>query len=177
LLERESGSVLWLLLNDAATERNIRREAAVRGVDPKRIVAARTVPYPQHLARLGLADLCLDTWPFNGGATTSDALFAGVPVLTCAGDSFAARMSGSLLRRSGLPELVTHSLEQYERTALDLARAPQLLAELRARLERTANPLFDSGQICRHVEAAYVEMHARRRRGERPQSFKVRALL
>jgi protein O-GlcNAc transferase len=178
VLEREPSGVLWLLLNDEAAERNIRLEAGARGVDPRRIVAAKTVPYPQHLARLGLADLCLDTWPFNGGATTSDALFAGVPVLTCAGESFAARMSGSLLQCSGLPELVTHSLEEYESIALDLAHRPRLLAELRARLTRNRadNPLFDSRRFCRHLEAAYLEMHARRQHGERPASFKVSAL-
>jgi predicted O-linked N-acetylglucosamine transferase (SPINDLY family) len=178
LLERESGGVLWLLLNDEATERNIRREAEARGVDPARIVAAKTLPYPRHLARLALADLCLDTWPFNGGATTSDALFAGVPVLTCAGESFASRMSESLLQCSGLPELVTRDLEQYERTALDLARAPRRLGELRTRLRRNRadNPLFDSALFCRHLEAAYEEMHARRQRGEPPASFKIGSL-
>jgi predicted O-linked N-acetylglucosamine transferase (SPINDLY family) len=178
LLEGGRNAVLWLLLNDEAAERNIRREAAARGVDPRRIVAARTLPYPQHLARLGLADLCLDTWPFNGGATTSDALFAGVPVLTCAGEAFAARMSGSLLQCVGLGELITHSLEDYERTAMALASEPAQLGELRARLHRckAESPLFDSGRFCRHLEAAYLEMHARARRGEAPVSFKIKAL-
>jgi predicted O-linked N-acetylglucosamine transferase (SPINDLY family) len=175
LLERESRSVLWLLLNDATAERNIRAEAAARGVDSQRIVAARTLPYPQHLARLGLVDLCLDTWPFNGGATTSDALFAGVPVVTCAGEAFAARMSGSLLRCAGLDELVTYSLEDYERTAAHLAGTPGLLADLRARLHRCKlqGPLFDSGRFCRHLEAAYLEMHERACRGAAPASFRI----
>jgi protein O-GlcNAc transferase len=175
LLEHEAGSVLWLLLNDEVAERNIRRESAARGVDPSRIVAARTLPYPQHLARLSLADLCLDTWPFNGGATTSDALFAGVPVVTCAGEAFAARMSGSLLRCAGLSELITRNLEEYEQTALALARTPERLTDLRARLRGRKTDLFDSGRICRQLEAAYVEMHARASRGAAPATFWVTA--
>jgi predicted O-linked N-acetylglucosamine transferase (SPINDLY family) len=167
-----------LSLRDETAERNIRREAAARGVDARRIVAAKTLPYAQHLARLGLADLCLDAWPFNGGATTSDALFAGVPVVTCAGEAFAARMSGSLLRCAGLPELISYGLEEYERNALDLAQRPERLADLRARLlhGRDDNPLFDSERFCRHLETAYLEMDARRQRGEAPGSFKVDAI-
>ncbi len=178
LLERRPNSVLWLVLNEES-ERNVQREAARRGVDPLRIVAAKTVPYPQHLARLALADLCLDTWPFNGGTTTSDALFAGLPVLTYSGESFASRMSGSLLKCSALPELIAGSLEDYERIALELAGRPQYVKDLRDRLRhpKAENSLFDSGRFCRHLEAAYGEMHARRQRDLPPSSFRVRAAI
>ncbi len=159
LLRQVPGSVLWILANHASVERNLRTAAQARGVDPGRLVFARSVPYPQHLARLPLADMCLDTLPFNGGATTSDALWAGVPVLTCAGQSFAARMSGSLLRAVGMSELITHSLEDYERVALQLA-APGRLRELRTRLaeRRATAALFDTDRFRRHLEAAFIAM-------------------
>lgn len=175
LVQAVPGSVLWLQAAEAATERNIRREAALRGVDPQRIVGARKVPYAEHLARLRLADLCLDTWPFNGGATTSDALWAGVPIVTCAGQPFAARMSGSLLRCMGLPELITETFEDYERTALDLALNPQRRRELGDRMIRSKplSPLFDTARYCRHLEAAYIGMYERYERGEEPASFGV----
>jgi predicted O-linked N-acetylglucosamine transferase (SPINDLY family) len=138
-------------------------------------VFAQPLPYAEHLARLGLADLSLDTLPFNGGATTSDALWAGVPVVTCSGQSFAARMSGSLLRALGMPELATGSLQDYERVALGLAQEPQRLAELRAVLEqkRASSAFFDTRRFCRHLEAAFATMVERRRRGLAPETFKV----
>ena len=104
--QRHPESVLWLISNTAVAELNLRREAARRGIEPERLIFAKREPYPQHLARIALADLCLDTWPFNGGATTSDALWSGVPVVTRSGRAFASRMSGSLLRSLGLAELV-----------------------------------------------------------------------
>jgi len=165
LLRAAPDSVLWLLGNNAVIEGNLRREAEARGVDAQRLVFARSLPYPQHLARLPLADVCLDTLPFNGGATTSDALWAGVPVLTCTGKSFAARMSGSLLRTLQLPELVTESLEDYERLAMHLARTPDRLAELRATLaaRRRTSPLFDTDRFRRHLEDAFMTMMERTR--------------
>jgi predicted O-linked N-acetylglucosamine transferase (SPINDLY family) len=112
-----------------------------------------------------LADVCLDTLPFNGGATTSDALWAGVPVVTCAGRSFAARMSGSLLRALQMPELATESLEDYERLALHLAHTSDRLADLRATLaaRRRTSPLFDTDRFRRHLEHAFMTMMERTR--------------
>jgi predicted O-linked N-acetylglucosamine transferase (SPINDLY family) len=178
LLSALPGSVLWLLGGNALIQANLRREASTRGISAERLVFAHSLPYPEHLARLALADVCLDTLPFNGGATTSDALWAGVPVVTCAGDGFAARMSGSLLQAVGLPELVTDSLGSYEALALELARAPSRLAVLRDRLARgrKRQTLFDTDRFRRHLEAAYSTMVECHRSGLAPTTFKVPAL-
>ncbi len=168
-------SVLWLLGEDGVTCGYLSAQAAAHGIAPERLIFAARMPYAEHLARLSLADLFLDTLPFNAGATASDALWAGVPVLTCAGESFAARMAGSLLQTLGLPELITVSEAQYERRALELARDPQQLAALRARLAASARAatLFDSARYCRDLETAYLHMSARAARGEPPASFSV----
>jgi predicted O-linked N-acetylglucosamine transferase (SPINDLY family) len=168
-------STLWLLADRSATQQNLLREAAARGVGASRLVFAEKLPYAQHLGRLGLADLFLDTFPYNAGATASDALRTGVPVLTCAGEPLAARMAGSLLTTVGLPELITYSLEEYERKALELARHPRSLQRLRARLASNlrSTPLFDTARFCQHLEAAYLQMQERVTRGEGPISFSV----
>jgi protein O-GlcNAc transferase len=175
LLDQSPGSALWLLGMNHAARTNLRKEAAGRGVDPQRLVFADRAPYDEHLKRLGLADLFLDTLPFNAGATASDALWAGLPVLTCAGRSFAARMAGSLLHTAGLPELVTQNLQHYETMALNLAQQPEMLLTLRRRLQETrqASPLFDADLFRRHLETAYEEMWGRHDRGEAPASFTV----
>lgn len=175
LLGAVPGSVLWLLGDNATTRANLQREAQARGVAADRLIFATRQPYPRHLGRLGLADLFLDTLPFNAGTTASDALWAGVPVLTCAGTAFAARMAGSLLNAVGLPELITHHLTDYERLGLELARSPERLALLRARLaaNKLSAPLFDTRAQCRHLEAAYSEMWARHQRGEKPSTLRV----
>lgn len=163
LLRATPGSVLWLVGGKPEVERNLRREAQGRELDPERLVFAPPLAYPQHLARLSLADVCLDTLPFNGGTTTSDALWAGVPVVTCSGQSFAARMSASLLRTLGTPELITESMQDYERLALELGRNPARLATVRDAIcrQRAASPLFDTRRFTRHLEAAFVAMTAR----------------
>jgi predicted O-linked N-acetylglucosamine transferase (SPINDLY family) len=168
-------SVLWLLGGSPVIEENLRREAVRRGLDANRLVFAAHLPYSHHLARIPLADIYLDTFPFNGGATTSDALWAGVPVVTCAGQSFAARMSGSLLRTCGMTDLVTHSLPDYERLALRLAGEPARLASLRARLaeRRGSSPLFDTARFCRHLEAAYAALVERHGQGKPPAMMRV----
>ena len=133
---------------------------------------------PSHLARQKLADLFIDTWPYNGGTTASDALWVGLPVLTLAGRSYAARMAGSLLHAVGLPELVTYSPEAYEALALRLAREPALLDAVRRKLAaniRTA-PLFDTARFTRHIEAAYARMWEMHQRGEGPRGFSVRSV-
>jgi predicted O-linked N-acetylglucosamine transferase (SPINDLY family) len=175
LLRRVEGSVLWLLQGDAATERNLRREAQARGVDGSRLGFVAKADLPEHLARHRLADLFVDTLPYNAHTTASDALWAGLPVLTCAGRTFAARVAGSLLHAVGLPELVTESLEAYEREALALAAEPERLAALRTRLarNRATAPLFDTDRFRRHLEAAYRTMWELHQRGEPPRRFGV----
>ena len=128
ILAAVPGSTLLLLADSAAARLNLRREAAAAGVDPARLVFAGRVPYGDYLARYRAADLFLDTLPYNAGTTASDALWAGLPVLTCAGDSFAARMGASLLTAVGLPELIAYDRHAYERLAIELAREPGRLA-------------------------------------------------
>jgi predicted O-linked N-acetylglucosamine transferase (SPINDLY family) len=175
LLRNVPGSVLWLVGGDPILEANLHREAASRGVEPARLVFAPRASYAAHLARFRQADLFLDTLPFNGGTTASDALWAGVPVLTCAGNAFAARMAGSLLRAAGIPEFVTHSHDEYEALALRLAKDPTLLASSRAKLgvNNEALRLFDTGRFCRHLEMAYVRMHELARMGEAPRHLVI----
>jgi predicted O-linked N-acetylglucosamine transferase (SPINDLY family) len=178
LLQEVRGSVLWLVGDNPSIIRNLRREAGTRGVDADRLVFAPRMPYPDHLARHRLADLFLDTFPFNGGTTTSDALWAGLPVVTLSGDAFAARMSASLLDAVGLPELAVPTPAEYESLALRLARDRAMLGDVKARLaaNRATHPLFDTRRYARHLEAAYAEMWARHRDGVSPDGFSVRAI-
>jgi predicted O-linked N-acetylglucosamine transferase (SPINDLY family) len=177
LLDTVAGSVLWLSAGNETALRNLRREASARGIAPERLVFAERVPeMADHLARYRLADLFLDTLPYNAHTTASDALWAGVPLLTCAGNSYAARVSASLLATIGCPELITSSLEDYATLATRLAQTPALLGELRSRLahNRLTTPLFDTRRYCRDLESAYVTMWERCKRAETPQSFAVR---
>ena len=176
LLRSVDGSVLWLSLDNHAVETNLRKEAHTRGVDPARLIFASFVEnIEEHYARYRFADLFVDT-AYNGHVTTADALWAGLPVLTCAGRSFAGRVAGSLLHAVGLPELVTHSLDQYEAMALKLAGDGRLLEALRARLEKNKRsaPLFDTDRFRRHIESAYVTMWEVWQRGEKPKALSVR---
>jgi predicted O-linked N-acetylglucosamine transferase (SPINDLY family) len=159
-------------------QENLRKQASARGVSPDRLVFAERLLLPEHLARHRLADLFLDTLGYNAHSTAVDALWMGLPVVTCAGRSFAARVAGSLLRSVGLPELATDSLEEYEALAGRLAGDPALRAQIRDRLasNRLSSPLFDTPRLCRHIESAYEEMYARWQRGEPPRSFAVPAL-
>jgi predicted O-linked N-acetylglucosamine transferase (SPINDLY family) len=177
LLRAVPGSVLWLLEANRAMPDNLRRAAAARGVMPERLVFARHAPVPEYLARLALADLFLDTFPYNAGATANDALWAGLPVLTCGGDCYVGRMAGSLLHAIGLPELATASPAEYEARALELARHPARLKELRRRLadNRTRLPLFDMARYTRGIEAAYTGMWERWHAGEPPAAFRIAA--
>jgi len=178
LLCAVEGSVLWLLGNSESVVANLRSEARVRGVAPERLIFGAKLPYPEHLARYRLADLFLDTLPFNAGTTASDALWAGLPLLTCAGQAFAARMAGSLLGAVGLPELITHSLAEYEALASALATKPDVLRELREKLARNrlSTPLFDTDRFRRHIEAAYRTMWETSQSGMAPRSFAVEAV-
>jgi protein O-GlcNAc transferase len=175
LLARVPGSVLWLSGSGSAAETNLRREAAARGIDPARLVFARRVPQAEHLARHTLADLFLDTLPYNAHTTAADALWTGLPVVTCRGKSFAGRVGASLLQAIGLPELIADDLDAYERLALRLASEPAELRGIAERLRqnRFTHPLFDADRYRRHIEAAYIQMWERWQRGEQPVSFSV----
>jgi protein O-GlcNAc transferase len=175
LLLATPGSVLWLLGDNEAAVRNLQQAAIDRGVDPQRLVFAARAQIADHLARHRLADLFLDTLLYNAHTTASDALWAGVPMLTCLGNTFPARVGASLLNAVGLPELITGSLEEYEARALELARDLGQLAVLRARLaaNRTTEPLFDTQRTCRNLEAAYTAMWRRHESGLPPESFEV----
>jgi protein O-GlcNAc transferase len=177
ILKRVEGSVLWLLGGDPVTEANLRKQAAERGIDPKRLCFARRLPLAEHLSRQRVADLFLDTLPFNAGATASPALWAGLPVLTCMGETFAGRMGASLLRAVGLPELITASEPEYEALAIDLASNPERLRQIRERLERNrlTTPLFDTAAFTRHLETAYTTMIARYHAGLPPDHIHITA--
>ena len=175
LLHQVEGSVLWLLRDNEIAERNLRNEARRRGIDPFRLVFAGRLPHPEHLARHRLADLFVDTLPYNAHMTASDALWAGLPVVSCIGEAFAGRVGASLLRAVGIPELITSNLQDYEALALRLARVPDQLTEIKARLvdHRNACALFDTARFARHLEVAYTTMWETWRRGEMPMSFSV----
>jgi protein O-GlcNAc transferase len=160
LLTQVEGSVLWLL--DGPHAGNLRTEAQARGVDPQRLVFAPKLPPDQHLARHPLADLFLDTLPYNAHTSCSDALWAGLPVVTCYGNAFAGRVAASLLKAIDLPELVTVSPAKYEELALELAQNPALLKATREKLARNrgTTPLYDSERFCENIEAAYTAMLA-----------------
>jgi protein O-GlcNAc transferase len=177
LLRQVEGSVLWLLQTSEAATRNLCNEARGRGVDPSRLVFAPRIEISRHLARHRLADLFLDNLPVNAHTAASDALWVGLPVLTCLGDSFVGRVAASLLNAVGLPELVTYGLDEYEALALKLATDPVRLASIRQKLERNRDtcPLFDAGRLCRNIERAYMTMWDIAQRGEPPRSFAVGA--
>ena len=175
LLREVQGSVLWLRSMGQEARANLERESERHAIDPRRLVfAAHVTEMAEHLARLSCADLYLDTSPYNAHSTACDALWSGVPVITCAGRSFAGRVAASALTAMGLPELITHTLTQYEHKALELARNPRLLHALRATLAANRRaPLFDTMQFAGHLEAAYRRMHERAMRGEAPAGFAV----
>jgi predicted O-linked N-acetylglucosamine transferase (SPINDLY family) len=175
LLLAIDGSVLWLQQGHPTAADNLRREAAARGVDPARLVfAPRTDANADHLARQRLADLFLDTLPYNAHSTTADALWAGLPVLTCVGPTFPGRVAASLLHAAGLDDLVTSSLADYEAKALSLARNPADLAALKLRVAQARHsPLFDTARFTRHLEQAFVAMVERSEAGEAPASFNI----
>jgi protein O-GlcNAc transferase len=173
LLSSVDGSALWLFEKTSTVAANLRKEAEARGIAANRLVFAPRMPQAEHLARHGAADLFLDTIPCNAHTTASDALWAGLPVLTCEGHSFPGRVAASLLRAIEMPELITTSLEEYEALALKLARDPALLAATKDKLARNrlTTPLFDTVSYTRHLESTYKAMHERALRGKPPASF------
>lgn len=170
ILKEVDGSVLWLLEDNLTAVVNLRKEALRRGLDPGRLVFAKRMDLPEHLARHRAADLFLDTLPYNAHTTASDALWAGLPVLTCMGESFAGRVAASLLHAIGLPEMITETGADYEALAITLAKNPSRLEAIKDRLHsnRMRTPLFDTPLFARHIEAAYTKIYERYQTGLPP---------
>ena len=160
LLKAVPGSVFWVYVSNTYAAANLQHEAQTRGVAPERLIFAETLPLDKHLARLKCADLFLDTLPYNAGTTASNALWAGLPVITCAGETFSSRMAGSLLIAMGIPELITHNLEDYFALALDLATDRTKYENIRNKIiaNRDTTPLFDSTKFTHNLEALYLQM-------------------
>ena len=177
ILHALPGSVLWLLDHNCLATRNLQKEAAARGIDPLRLIFAPRMPLADHLARHKSADLFLDTLPYNAHTTASDALWAGLPVLTCMGKSFAARVAGSLLSAVDLPELITHTQADFESKAIEYAKDPVALQKIKLKLLENLpiSPLFNAKLFTRHIEQAYQFMHARQQSGLPPGHFAVEA--
>jgi len=175
LLHALPGSVLWLMDNNPWATANLRREAEARGLDAGRIVFAPKVSPEQYLGRLRAADLFLDTAPYSAHTTASDALWVGVPVLTCPGETLPSRVAASQLNALGVPELIADTPAAYEAKALELARSPATLAAMRAKLaqQRGAAPLFDTALFVRNLEQAYEKMWAVYAAGEKPRPIRV----
>jgi len=175
LLSAVPDSVLWLMSSNRWAPENLRKEAQRLGVDAQRLIFAPRVAPAAHRGRLALADLVLDTLPYNAHTTASDALWSGVPVLTCPGETFASRVAGSLLQTMRLLELIAGSLEEYEQKAMQLGGQPERLAALKAKVKecRQNSPLFDAARFARHLEAAYRAMWDRHTRGKPPAAFSV----
>jgi len=175
LLHKVEGSILWLLEANPTSTGNLRAEAKARGIAEDRLVFAKRMELADHLARHRLADLFLDCFYYDAHTTASDALWTGLPVVTCPGEPFASRVAASLLNAAGLPELITGSREAYEALALDLATQPKKLAAVRHKLSqnRLTCPLFDTERFTRHIETAYTQMWERYQAGLEPVGFAV----
>lgn len=163
ILRQVAGSALWLFADNATARRNLRKEAAARGVSAERLIFAERLPQAEHLGRYQSADLFLDTLPYNAHTTASDALWAGLPVLTCLGQTFAGRVAASLLHSIDLPELITTTPEAYESLAIELATHPDRLNEIKQKLakNRLTKPLFDTELFTKHIQTAYIIMYDR----------------
>jgi predicted O-linked N-acetylglucosamine transferase (SPINDLY family) len=176
ILKEVDGSVLWLLEDNDAASENLYKEAEKRGLNSTRLVFAKRMPTDLHLARHRLADLFIDTLPCNAHTTASDALWAGLPVLTMKGQSFAGRVAASLLSALDLPELITSSISEYESVAIDLAKNPNKLNAVRKKLElnKHSKPLFNTSLFAKHLEDAYIQMYERLLNGEAPSHICVK---
>jgi predicted O-linked N-acetylglucosamine transferase (SPINDLY family) len=175
LLKQVENSVLWLLESNTWQAQNLRAEIGRQNIAADRIIFAPMVSPAAHLSRLGLADLFLDSLPYNAHTTASDALWAGLPLLTCVGSTFPGRVAASVLEAAGMPELITRSLAAYEALALKLACDKNLLLSLRARLQRNRDTslLFDTNVYRQHIESAYRTMWELHQKGEAPRNFAV----
>ena len=163
ILKNVQGSVLWLLEDNPGAKENLIKEAFARGIDASRLVFAERLPIEKHLARHDSADLFLDTLPYNAHTTCSDAIWAGLPVLTMKGHTFPGRVSSSLISAMGVSELITHTQEEYEALAIALANSPEKLAKIKLKLasNRVTAPLFNTPLFAKNLEAAYIKMHER----------------
>jgi len=179
ILKKVDSSVLWLIERSPLAKHNLKRAAIEAGVDPARLIFTGFVPLEENLARLRLADLVLDTLQYNGGATTSNALWAGVPVLTVLGTHWVSRMTASALHAIGMPELISPDRQTYEHMAIDLASHPGKRKALRRKLsiQRQCAPLFDTQLFTRHVEFAYRHIWKQYATGRKPLSFAVPPLI
>jgi predicted O-linked N-acetylglucosamine transferase (SPINDLY family) len=177
LLAAVKGSVLWLFEDNSTAAINLRREAELRGVDASRLVFAKRMKLDEHLARHRVADLFIDTFPYNAHTTASDSLWAGLPVLTLMGQSFASRVAASLLNALDLSELITLTQDAYEARAIELAMNPDMLEQIKAKLHRNrlTSPLFDGHTFAKHLEVAYSEMYSRYASGLAPSHIVVPA--
>ncbi len=175
ILKQVAGSVLWLLEDNETAGQNLRREASAHGVSAARLIFAKRMSPPDHLARHRFADLFLDTLPYNAHTTASDALWAGLPVLTCVGEAFASRVAASLLNAINLAELITTTQAQYELLAVELATNPERLSQIKQKLasNRLTAPLFDTALFTQHIEDAYTQMVARYHAGLPPDHLYV----
>ena len=175
ILKQVDDSVLWLLADNATAARNLRDEAIRRGINSDRLIFAKRVPLAEHLARHRLADLFLDLLPYNAHTTASDALWVGLPLLTCLGQTFAGRVSASVLKAIHLPELITETLEAYEQMAIDLALHPEKMAAIKRKLaeNRLTTPLFDTKLFTKNIESAYTAMYERHKAGLAPDHINV----
>lgn len=175
ILTSVDNAVLWLVERSPLAQKNLKKAAGKAGVDPDRLIFTDFVPIDQNLARLQLADLMLDTLIYNGGATTANALWAGLPVVSMLGDHWVSRMSASALNALGIPEMIAINLEDYQRKAVALALDPPGLKALRDKLwrRRSITPLFDTTLFTRHIEKAYRRMWQRHKDGLAPASFKI----
>lgn len=175
LLDKVPGSVLWLIGGNEETMRNLRKEATSSGIDPERLVFAEKAGHAEYLARFRAADLFLDTFNYNAGTIASEALWAGLPVLTCKGNTYVSRMAASLLHAAGLPELVAGTPQEYEEIALRLASNPDQMKALARKLEgsRTTCALFNTAQTTRHIEQGFIKAHERHLAGLPPEHILV----
>lgn len=175
ILNATPNSVLWCAYDNTAQVENLIEYTASNGIDPKRLIFAKRLPYEQHLARYAFADLALDTYPFNGGTTSSDALWGGAPLITIIGDSYSSRMSASLLHSVGLDELVTTTFEDYEKLAIALAKDKERLLSIRRRLQKNLGnaPVFNTERFVKHLETGFAIAVDRHRRGLKPDHIFV----
>jgi predicted O-linked N-acetylglucosamine transferase (SPINDLY family) len=175
ILKAVKGSVLWLLEDNPIAALNLRKEAQFRGLDPNRLVFAKRIDPSEHLARQRAADLFIDTLPYNAHTTASDALWVGLPVLTCMGESFASRVAASLLKAIELPELITTTQEQYEATAIELANNPEKFKDIKNKLERNrlTTALFDTPRFTKHIQTAYKQMYERYQADLQPNNIYI----
>jgi predicted O-linked N-acetylglucosamine transferase (SPINDLY family) len=175
ILEQVDGSVLLIYADNESAKTNLTKEIVLRGIDPKRLIFGEQLPIPEYLARYRVADLFLDTLPYNAATTASDALRMGLPVLTCIGNSFACRMAASVINAVNLPELITTTQEQYESLAIELATNPEKLKIIKDKLvdNLPTAPLYDTPLFARHLESAYLTMYDRYQNGLDPDHIYV----